>query len=556
MVSTLRKFASDPENAFTLQELLDIAVFAGLSVEADTFLNDSDIQIIREKAPAYFKKKKQETEAAKKDEEKRKAASFEMLEKLIRDNYIFVDVTSLMVPAGERALQLMLPLLKKYQKKLYVPYSVLIQISEWSEDRSDPDRVELCVKRGKALKMLQEQEIVDIRKFSDENNPARDLITACSYFRLKKPLLVLTQDTKLAKDLIRLNYQRAANGKSITVKRVNKYGYLSNVIEKQGKGFYICDKIREEPDYQLSVRYLPKPGDDVYGSPECNGAIRLEGEIGSGGEGTIYKTNTTYVAKIYKEECCTAYRQEKLCRMIEAGLEYKGICFPVSILYNQYGEFVGYLMMEAKGYSIQNSIFRKQLFLKKLPGWKKEDLVQCAITILYKFKYLHDKNILVGDINPNNILVESPLNVYFVDTDSYQINDLPCPVGFPLFTAPELHQKYRNGELHSYSEIMRTKTNEYFAVATLMFELMLPGKPPYTQQGGENVVDNILQMHFPYPLAERHGENVPEGTWRYIWSNLTHRMKNNFHTVFDGKDGKSAFNIEESFLYTLNRSRD
>lgn len=545
MGSTLRKLANDPENVFTLQELLDIAGFAGLSADADAILGESDIRILREKAPAYFKQKKLEAEANKKAEEKRKAASIEILEKLIRNNYIFVDGTSLLEPSAEQSIQLMLPLLKKYNKKLYIPYSVLMQMSAWAEDHSQPDRAELCMKRGRALKKLQEQGIVEIRKFFDENNPARDLITACSHFRLQQPLLVLTQDKKLATDLIRLNYQRAANGKNITIKCINKHGYLSNVIERQGKGFYICDKVREEPDYQLSVSYLPKADDYVYDSPECSGAIRLNEEIGSGGEGTIYKTNTSYVAKIYKEECCTAYRQEKLCRMIEAGLEYRGICFPISMLYNQYGEFVGYLMMKAKGYSIQNSIFRKQLFLKKLPGWKKEDLVQCAITILYNFKYLHDKNILVGDINPNNILVESPLNVYFVDTDSYQINDLPCPVGFPLFTAPELHQKYRNGELRSYSEIMRTKKNEYFAVATLLFQLMLPGKPPYTQQGGDNVVDNILQMKFPYPLKEQHGRNVPDGTWRYIWSNLTHRMKNNFHMVFDGKDIKSDFNIEE-----------
>lgn len=542
---TLRDLADASDNHCSLQEWLDIAQFAGLAVTADTVLDSMQVYTLRKTAPAFFAKKKQEEAAAERETEKRKAASEEMLEKLIQENYIFVDISSLLEPAGERALMLMLPLLKKYGKKLYISYSVLREMTEGASDQSDPKRAELCGQRTGALKKLQEMGLVDIRDFSKDDNPARDLMTACAHFRITNPLLVITQDKKLAEDLVRLNYQKAANGKSITVKRVNKYGYLSNLIARQGKAFYVCDKVRETPDCQIPVTFIPKTGDCVYGQPECKDEISLCEEIGSGGEGTIYQTNTPYVAKIYKEECCTAYRLEKLLRMIEAKLEYNGICFPVSVLYNRKSEFVGYLMMKAKGYSVQQSIFRKSLFLKKFPGWKKEDLVQCAITILFKYKYLHDHNILVGDINPNNILVASPLEVYLVDTDSFQINDLPCPVGFPLFTAPELHQKHRNGELHGYGEIMRTKSNECFAVATLMFMMMLPGKPPYTQQGGEDIVDNILQMHFPYPLDERHGENVPDGTWKYIWSNLTHRMKDNFHTVFDGIEGKSVFNIEE-----------
>lgn len=544
---TLREFVNTPGNQFSLQELMDIAKFAGLVITEDTELGLSQVQALKARMPAYYAMKKKERGSIGREAEKRKAASAETLEKLIRENYIFVDISSLLEPSGEQALQFMLPLLKKYNKKLYISYSVLYQMMEMAKDTSDLQRAKICQQRANALKKLQEIGLVDIRAFSkdNENNPARDLVTACAHFRITNPLLVLTQDKKLAEDLTRLNYQRAASGKSVTVKRVNKYGYFSNIIGRPGKAFYISSEIRQEPDYQLLIMLMPKAGDSVYSEPGCKGEIRLEEEIGSGGEGTIYQTNTPYVAKIYKEGCCTAYRQEKVLRMIEAHLEYEGICFPVSALYNRNGEFVGYLMMEAKGNSVQKSIFRKPLFLKKLPGWKKEDLVQCAITILYKFKYLHDNNILIGDINPNNILVQSPLEVYLVDTDSYQINDLPCPVGFPLFTAPELHKRHRDGELHGYGEIMRTKSNEYFAIATLIFMMMLPGKPPYTQQGGEDIVDNILEMHFPYPLDERHGENVPDGTWKYIWSNLTHKMKENFHTVFDGTDGKSVFNIKE-----------
>lgn len=96
-----------------------------------------------------------------------------------------------------------------------------------------------------------------------------------------------------------------------------------------------------------------------------------------------------------------------------------------------------------------------------------------CITILKKLKYLHDRNVILGDINPNNILVVSPTEVYFVDTDSYQIEGFPCPVGTINFTAPEIQRK-------DFSTFLRTIGNERFAVATLLFMIMLPGKPPYS----------------------------------------------------------------------------
>lgn len=81
-----------------------------------------------------------------------------------------------------------------------------------------------------------------------------------------------------------------------------------------------------------------------------------------------------------------------------------------------------------------------------------------CITILKKLKYLHDRNVILGDINPNNILVVSPTEVYFVDTDSYQIEGFPCPVGTINFTAPEIQRK-------DFSTFLRTIGNERFAVA-------------------------------------------------------------------------------------------
>ena len=513
----------------------------GLELTPDTVLTRSMINTMKDNQSLLTTIKQNDQESAK-----RQATSARNLENLIKGNYIFADISALLAPAAERFFELALPLLQQNHKKIYIPYSVAAQMNTWAQDATDSERAQLCRKRLIGLIELQKRGLVEFRRNGKDDNPSRDLITYCAHFRLQNPLLVLTQEEKLARDLLSLNHQKSANGKFVSVKRINKYGYLSNLdglVKKQP--FQFCKTVRDEADTVLPCTVHPGENDSVFVNSDQSGEIRLLSELGKGGEGVIYRTNTPYIAKIYKEECCTAHRLEKLQKMIDAKLSYKGICFPISLLYNGRGEFIGYLMNEAKGYSIQSSIFRKPLFLRKLPGWKKADLVQCAITILYKIKYLHDNHILIGDINPNNFLVESPTEVYIVDTDSFQINDLPCPVGFPLYTAPELHARNRAGEFKDYKDVLRTKENEYFAVATLMFQLMLPGKPPYTQQGGENPVDNILEMHFPYAVGERKGENVPDGTWRFIWSHLTRRMKENFYKVFDKKEGNSEYNIKE-----------
>ncbi|MDY4573984.1 MAG: CFI-box-CTERM domain-containing protein, partial [Intestinibacter sp.] len=96
-----------------------------------------------------------------------------------------------------------------------------------------------------------------------------------------------------------------------------------------------------------------------------------------------------------------------------------------------------------------------------------------------------------------------------------------------------------------FPDFLRTMGNENFAVATLMFMIMLPGKPPYSQQGGEDPVSNIIKMDFSYPFGESSNKKTPEGPWRYIWSHLTYDLKEAFYHTFR-KEGK--YSLEEKRL--------
>ena len=328
------------------------------------------------------------------------------------------------------------------------------------------------------------------------------------------------------------------------VSKKNKSSKIGSQIN-QDEIFNIAKKVTSISDEKLKITNLPKENEVAY--TKENKAIKLLREVASGGEGIIYTTDTQYVAKIYKNENNTRRKYEKLKKMVSKKINCEGVCYPVELLYNKNKDFIGYLM--PKGYEIAKSIFIPKLLLKKFPSWKKKDTVELCITILNKIKYLHDRNIIIGDINPRNILVSSPKEVYFVDTDSYQIEEFPCPVGMSPFKAPEILDK------KEFRNFLRTKGNENFAMGTLLFMIMLPGKPPYAQQGGENMDENILKMNFSYPFEKKSTQKTPAGSWGYIWSHLPYRLKKEFYHTFmkDGDFSKEKSRLSvDNWLETFN----
>lgn len=217
--------------------------------------------------------------------------------------------------------------------------------------------------------------------------------------------------------------------------------------------------------------------------------------------------------------------------MISRKVAFSGICFPVEILLNAHNDFVGYLMPKASGHQLQKTMFSKPLLNKYFPNFTKRDMIELCITILKKIEFLHSINVILGDINPNNILVVSPKEVYFVDTDSYQVEGFPCPVGTINFTAPEIQGK-------KYDSFLRSMGNEKFAVATLLFMIMLPGKPPYSQQGGESPAENIKNGKFPYSFRDEKNninatnKDAPEGSWVFMWNHLPYSLRESFYHTF------------------------
>jgi tRNA A-37 threonylcarbamoyl transferase component Bud32 len=266
----------------------------------------------------------------------------------------------------------------------------------------------------------------------------------------------------------------------------------------------------------------PQTGGTVLG--RSSGPVRLIEVVAAGGEGTIYTTHfEDRVCKIYHPQCLTASRRAKLELMVSRDVRIQGVCWPTELVYTLSGGFAGYLMPKAAGKLLKTAVFAKPLLQRTFPHWTRAHLTQLAITVLRTIDRLHRLNVFIGDINPQNILVQDEHRIAIVDVDSFQVEGFPCPVGTETFTPPE-----RQGQ--PYDRFLRSRDDELFAVTTLLFMILFPGKAPYSSQGGGEALENILNKRFAY--GRDADGRPPVGSWQFIWSHLHPGLKDDFTAVF------------------------
>lgn len=541
--------------SMTQQETLSFLRELGILVfEENAVLTDEQLRILNE---AIEREKQAAASAATEEQSSVKEHSHNHLVECLRNHKVFIDTCSLLHMASDQFWTNAAPVLEQAGNKIIVPHRAIDELRKHSAQENKPELASKAQDTLKLLEKLVRAELVEIRGEQTDNFVDNVFQVVFTKFRMTHRLLLITQDGDLAQDILQLNNIKSVRAKSVSVKRINRFGYLSNFSKTSPKDnandtqrtpsnpkepveepaeqerFAINTELTTVSEEALMVSALPAEGDQVIVyDGHRQSMIQLQEAVASGGEGIIYLTNTPFVAKIYKKDKINKRRHEKINLMLSKDVKCEGICYPVAAIYNMDKQFVGYLMPRAQGKELQKSLFIKPLLLKNFPTWKKRDTVELCVTILEKIKYLHDRNIILGDINPCNVLVVSPKEVYFVDTDSYQIEGFPCPVGTINYTAPEIQRK-------NFDTFLRTFGNEYFAVATLLFMVMLPGKPPYSQQGGESPIDNIVSMDFSYPFGEQSNKKTPDGPWRFIWSHLPYDVKEAFYQTFR-KDGENS----------------
>ncbi|WP_448389716.1 protein kinase domain-containing protein [Microbacterium aurum] len=289
---------------------------------------------------------------------------------------------------------------------------------------------------------------------------------------------------------------------------------------------------RKPSDTPLSFSSIPGQGDEVtWTSADRRGSLVLGALLGEGGEGSVYEAANNTVVKIFDKDHLTRHRKEKIELLVGRELRKSGLCIPSAVVRNGDGEFVGYVMPMASGREFQRTIFNKRKFEREFPNWKKTDLVDICISFLEKVQYLHSMNVILGDINPKNLMVDEKKNVFIIDADSWQLEGYPCPVGTPMFTSPAMLGK-------TYSDDLRTMEDELFAVATMLFMIVMTGQFPYIRTGTDgDMVQLIKEGNFAFQYENRNNKDQPDGDWKYMWSHIHKPVKDLFWHTFH-REGK------------------
>lgn len=278
---------------------------------------------------------------------------------------------------------------------------------------------------------------------------------------------------------------------------------------------------------------------------QLTGILIENGEEAAGGEGILYRTDHSgLVAKIYYKEQRTKRRYEKLKAMIQNPVKDPWICWPCNLLVNRSGQFAGYLMPQARSGAVQ---IGKSLFLignpklreKMLPDWNREDLVKTAIAITNSVRVLHEKKILMGDINPGNILIDPKKSghVFFVDCDSYQCFGYPCPVGTEEYTHPKMADRLHVSGKLQFGQVMRTEEEEDYCLAILLFKLLNPGQSPFVNTPDKDFLQAMRSGDFAFAKTEN--RLLAHNAWM-IWKNLPPFVTDAFDKVFRQGESVSA----------------
>jgi hypothetical protein len=102
---------------------------------------------------------------------------------------------------------------------------------------------------------------------------------------------------------------------------------------------------------------------------------------------------------------------------------------------------------------------------------------------------LHAKGYVVGDLNESNLLVGKDGLVTLVDCDSVQVRSgrrvFHCRVQKPEYTPPELQGQ-------SYADVTLTPNHDAFALAVLIFYLLMEGRHPFAGRGVQTPDEGIV----------------------------------------------------------------
>lgn len=215
--------------------------------------------------------------------------------------------------------------------------------------------------------------------------------------------------------------------------------------------------------------------------------------LGSGGEGAVYEIvgHPNRVAKIYHDESAgqRSKREAKIDAMVAISKSFAfksanlsdDIAWPLSPLYDKFGNFVGFGMNRIKATAELDDLYAYPPRSNSSVTIK--DRVICLISLCDVIDRLHQTGQVFGDFNPNNIKIKPDWSVSFVDADSYHVRnsgkEYRCVVCAPGYVAPELIRACKGTTYADCPGVTFTRETDRFALAIHIFRMLMNGCHPY-----------------------------------------------------------------------------
>ena len=198
--------------------------------------------------------------------------------------------------------------------------------------------------------------------------------------------------------------------------------------------------------------------------------------------------------------------------------------------------FVGFVMERRNNFFCLDDVFggtgkKSNSYRPLSPAHK----AACLSGISFVAHKLHSKNVFIGDVNGQNILIDSStLCPFIVDCDSFQFSSggkmFYADCGRSEYSSPNLLRTV-NGSKSGWLGAKRTLQDEVFSLSVVIFQTLFEGVHPFAYKGKGNsgIKDAILSGKYPH----NHKTLSPP---QYFSSALSSKLPSNiwkiFHRVF------------------------
>lgn len=245
---------------------------------------------------------------------------------------------------------------------------------------------------------------------------------------------------------------------------------------------------------------------------ESGGSVRVGPILGQGGEGAVHalEDEAGFVAKLYHKGI-DERRLAKLSALVALNSPTlaEAAAWPIAILYSGRTPR-GILLPRVHGAHEIHMVYGPAHRHEYFPNNDWSFLARVAANVAAAFDAVHGRGVVVGDVNPSNIMVAKNGSVRFIDCDSFQLVTpraaYLCEVGVPNFTPPELQGRTFRG-------LVRTRAHDAFGLALMIFHLLFLGRHPFAgvhAQGDVTLEHAIARGFFAFGrAAARNGVRPP-----------------------------------------------